>query len=250
MGFGLLLIGYFTATMMSFNTLGGIFRLIGYIFICFAAKKLSQYNRSFFVLLGWSLIMTLFSAATALSDISAFLSNNLLVEQPFISQGLTDLLTNTKIIFEFIFTAILSFCIRSIAKETGAEKIVYKAVRNFIYFCIFCVLQFLVWLAAQVDNPGLTEFIKSTALPAWMVILNLICIILFSLMIFSCYANICDIDDLEMKVKPSRFEFINRRRAKRESQSQAYIEEAQKYSEEQQARSAASARAKKKNKHK
>ena len=44
MGFGLLMIGYFTATMMSFNVLGGIFRLMGYILVCVAAKKLSQYK--------------------------------------------------------------------------------------------------------------------------------------------------------------------------------------------------------------
>ena len=216
MGFGLLMIGYFTATMMSYNLLGGVFRLIGYILICLAAKKLSQYNTTFFFLLAWSAVMTAFSAGAALSDISSFLYSNMIITQPFMAKGLTDFLTNTKIIFEFIFTALLCFCVRSIAKETGATKIIHKAVRNFIYFCIFCVLQFLVWLASVANLPALTDFVKMTALAVWMVLLNIVCVILISLMLFSCYANICDVDDVDMKIKPSRFEFVNRRRERRE----------------------------------
>lgn len=223
MGFGLLMIGYFTATMMAFNMLGGVFRLIGYILICFAAKKLSQYNTTFFFLLAWSAVMTVFSAGAALSDISSFLHNNLIIAEPLIAKGLSDFLTNTKVIFEFIFTALLCFCVRSIAKETGATKIIHKAVRNFIYFCIFCIFQFLVWLASVVNSPSLTDFIKMTALPVWMVLLNIVCVILISLMLFSCYANICDIDDVEMKIKPSRFEFINRRRERREKKDKEDI---------------------------
>ena len=248
MGFGLLMIGYFTATMMSFNLLGGIFRFMGYLLICFAAKKLYQYNTSFMLLLIWSIIMTLFSAGSALSDISAFLHNNLIIAQPFIPKGLSDFLTNTKVIFDLVFTALLCFCIRSIAKETGATKIIHKAVRNFIYFCIFCVFQFAVWLASVANSTALTEFVKMTALPVWMVLLNIICVILISLMLFSCYANICDVNDLEMRVKPSRFEFVNRRREAREKKSQAYIEEAEKYTREQKARLDASEKGKKKRK--
>lgn len=233
MGFGLLMIGYFTATMMSFNLLGGVFRLIGYFLICFAAKKLYQYNTSFIFLFVWSIIMSVLSAGSALSDISAFLHNNLIIAQPFIPISLSDFLTNTKVIFDLIFTALLCFCIRNIAKETGATKIIHKAVRNFIYFCIFCVFQFVVWLASVANSTALTEFVKMTALPVWMVLLNIICVILISLMIFSCYANICDVNDLDMRVKPSKFEFINRRREAKERKSQAYIDEAEKYAQEQ-----------------
>ena len=211
------MIGYFTATMMSFNLFGGVFRLIGYSLICFAAKKLSQYNTTFFFLFAWSAVMTAFSAGAALSDISSFLHNNLILAEPIISKGFSDFLTNTKVIFEFVFTALLCFCVRSIAVETGATKIIHKAVRNFIYFCIFCVFQFVVWLASAANLTWLKDFVKMTALPVWMVLLNIVCVILISLMLFSCYANICDIDDVEMKIKPSRFEFINRRREKREA---------------------------------
>ena len=246
MGFGLLMIGYFTATMMSFNLLGGIFRFIGYLLICFAAKKLSQYNTSFTFLLVWSVIMTVFSTGSALSDISAFLYNNLILSAPILPSKVSDFLTNTKIIFDFVFTTVLCFAVRSIAKETGAKKIVYKSVRNYIYFCIFCVLQFIVWLASVLNSPALTDFVKMTALSVWMVLLNIICVILISLMIFSCYANICDVNDLEMRAKPSRFEFINRRREARERKSEAYIQEAEKYTQEQKAWMNASKKEKKK----
>ena len=247
MGFGLLLVGYFTATMMSLNSLGGVFRLIGYILVIIAAKKLSDYNRSFLFLLGGSVIMTAFSAVGALSDVSAFLYNNLLISAPIVSTAVSDMLPSIRLFLDLAFTAVLCFSIRSIAKETGEEKIVYTSVRNFIFFCIFFVLQFLVWLGAQISSPAFTDFVRSTALPVWTVLVYLICVIFNCVMIFSCYAKICDANDLEMRVKPSRFAFVNRMREKRESKSEAYIEEAQRYSEEQTQRSAATARAKKKN---
>ena len=248
MGFGLLMIGYFTATMMSFNVLGGIFRLLGYTLVCVAAKKLSQYNTNFFFLLAWSIVMTLFSAGAALSDLSAFLCNNLIIAAPLVSDGVTVFLTNTRIIFDFVFTTVLCFAVRGIAKETGATKIVYKSIRNYVYFCIFCAFQFIVWLASVIGVPAFSTFVKMTALSIWTAFLSIICSILICLMLFSCYATICDVNDVEMKVKPSRFEFINRRREQREQRSQAYIEEAKKYSAEQQARAAVTEKAKKKKK--
>ncbi len=246
MGFGLLMIGYFTATMMSFNVLGGIFRLMGYILVCVAAKKLSQYNNGFFFLLAWSIVMVPFSAGAALSDLSAFLNNNLIITTPLVSKVITDILTNTRIIFDFIFTTVLCFTVRGIAKETGATKIVYKSVRNYIYFCIFCAFQFTVWLASVIGIPAFSAFVKMTALSIWTAFLSIICSILISLMLFSCYATICDANDVEMRVKPSRFEFINRRREQKEQRSQDYIEEAKKYSAEQQARTAVAEKSKKK----
>ena len=54
MGFGILLFGYFITTMMPIPLsmllpidLTGFIRMIGYIVVIIAAKKLSEYNSSF-----------------------------------------------------------------------------------------------------------------------------------------------------------------------------------------------------------
>ena len=73
MGFGLLLVGYFTATIMSLNVCGGAFAFIGYFIVVFGAKKLSLYNRSFLYLLWSSLVLLLLSVFLAVYDVSALL---------------------------------------------------------------------------------------------------------------------------------------------------------------------------------
>ena len=44
-------------------------------------------------------------------------------------------------------------------------------------------------------------------------------------MIFSCYAKICDSDDIEMKQKPSRFAFVNEKRKEQEEERQKILDE-------------------------
>lgn len=236
MGFGLLLVGYFTATVMSFNMLGGVFSFVGYTIMLFASKKLMQYNRSFTLLLASTVLMILLSAVTAISDVSTLLQKYMLISYPLIGEGVASVFLNVRLVLELIFTAVLCYCVRGIAKETGAEKIVYTAVRNFVFFCISFALQVVVWLAANTQLVGLTAFVNGTALPIWMVIINLVCLLLNCFMIFSCYSRICDENDLEMPQKPSRFAFINRRREEKERKRQQYIEEAEKYAEERKAK--------------
>ena len=75
----------------------------------------------------------------------------------------------------------------------------------------------------------LKEFSTSTLLPVWVVIIKLICWLFNCVMLFSCYSRICDVDDTEMLQKPSRFEFVNKRRAEKEKKIQERIEEAEEY---------------------
>ena len=258
MGFGLLLVGYFTASIMALNSFGGVFRLIGYAISCYSARKLSQYSRSFLFLLCVSIIEVAFSVFCAINDVSAFMYNNLLIVAPVFDAAVSGALPYLKIIFDFIFVAVMCYAVHNISKETGAEKTVYTPVRNFIFYCIFGVMQFVVWLASYTQNKDLIGFISNTALPIWMVIINIVCILLNCTMLFSCYARICDESDVDMVQKPSRFDFVNRRRAEKEEKRQKYLEEAERYikkedsayTPEQIARAEAAIRAKKKNKHK
>ena len=258
MGFGLLLVGYFTASLMSLNSFGGVFRVIGHILMCRGAKKLSQYNRSFLFLLITSVISAVCSCFFAVNDLSNFLYNNLLISYQIIPESVIISVPYIKLVMDFVLIAVLCYAVLSISRETGAVKTSYTPMRNFLFYCIFCVIQFIVWLASYSQMPGLVDFVTSTALPIWMVIINLICILLNCVMLFSCYARICDESDVDMPQKPSKFEFINKMRAEKEEKRQKYLKESEQYvntpqsaySPEQQARAAAAERAKRKIKHK
>ena len=205
MGFGLLLIGYFTATVMSLNLCGGVFAVIGYVTMMFAAKKLFEYNRSFVYLFYSSAVMATFSSVIAFYDVTALLYRYLIISTQPISDGVADTLLTVRLPLELVLTAILCFCVKSIAKDTGASKIVYKSVRNFVFYCVFFVLQSIVWISSEVSLNFLTAFVVSTALPIWVLIIKLVCLIFNCLMLFSCYSKICDVDDLEMLPRTSRY---------------------------------------------
>jgi hypothetical protein len=252
MGFGLLLVGYFTAMIMSINSLGGIFRLLGYLLICKGAKKLSQYNSHFLFLLYVSIPSLILSAFCAVSDVSDFLLLGIF------DVSMANTLSLLKVIFDLLTVLTMCIAVHSISKDTGAEKTVYSSVRNLAFYGLYMVIQVLVMSAKYFQSETLLNFIADTALPIWMVIINLVCIILNCLMLFSCYARICDVDDVEMERKPSRFAFINKMRAEKEEKRQKCVKDAEeylgiqqpKYTPEQQARAELAERAKKKNKHK
>ena len=231
MGFGLLFVGYFTATIMSLNVCGGAFALIGYLLMLFGAKKIMQYNRTFLFLLIASSVMVLFSSALAVYDISSLLYKYLIIPLVPISDSVYDILMNVRLVLDLVFTAILCYCIKNIAKETGVEKIHYAAVRNFVFYCIFFLLQSLVWLSTVIVSPGYQEFVFSMLLPVWVVIIKLVCLIFICIMLFSCYSKICDVNDVDMPQKPSKFAFVNKRREESERRRKEYLEEAKKREE-------------------
>ena len=231
MGFGLLFVGYFTATIMSLNVCGGAFALIGYLLVLFGSKKLMQYNRTFLFLLIASSVMALFSSVLAIYDISSLLYKYLIISNIPITEILYNSLLNVRLILDLIFTAVLCYCVKSIAKETGVEKIHYASVRNFVFYCIFFLLQGLVWLSTKISSPGFQEFVFSMLLPVWVVIIKLVCLIFICIMLFSCYSKICDVNDVDMPQKPSRFAFINKRREEAELRRKRYLEEAGKRAE-------------------
>lgn len=229
MGFGLLLVGYFTATIMSLNVCGGVFAFVGYLMMLFASKKLSQYNRSFLYLTFASAILIVLSSVIATYDVSALFHRHGIISVQPISDYVADVLLKIRLFLELGFTAILCFSIRNISKETGAEKTEYSSVRNFVFYCIFFLLQCVVWMASAMNIEFLKIFVVNTLLPVWVVIVKLVCLIFNCVMIFSCYSRICDVNDIEMPQKPSRFAFINKRREEKEIKRQARIKEAEEY---------------------
>lgn len=252
MGFGLLLMGYFLGMVMSLNIFGAFFRLAGFALAAYAARKLSDYHKGFSFLTLASIISVAVSVLGAISSLSAFLYDNMIISEKLIGDGLATAFGYARYGAELVFTVALCVAISLIAKETGEIKLRYVAIRNLALYCVYFVLQIICWLPHEYVG----TLLQITALPAVAQLAGFALILLNLLMIFSCYRRICDESDVDMPQKPSRFEFVNQMRAEREEKEKARQAkfakptEAKKlegdgYSDEQQRRSAANAKKKK-----
>jgi hypothetical protein len=252
MGFGLLLMGYFLGMVMSLNIFGAFFRLAGFALAAYAARKLSDYHKGFSFLTLASMLSVAVSVLGAISSLSAFLYDNMIIAEKLISDGLATAFGYARYGAELVFTVALCIAISLIAKETGEIKLRYVAIRNLALYCVYFVLQIICWLPHEYVG----TLLQITALPAVAQLAGFALILLNLLMIFSCYRRICDESDVDMPQKPSRFEFVNQMRAEREEKEKARQAKFAKpateqklegdgYSDEQQRRSAANAKKKK-----
>lgn len=252
MGFGLLLMGYFLGMVMSLNIFGAFFRLAGFALAAYAARKLSDYHKGFSFLTLASMLSIAVSVLGAISSLSAFLYDNMIIAEKLIGDGLATAFGYARYGAELVFTVALCVAISLIAKETGEIKLRYVAIRNLALYCVYFVLQIICWLPHEYVG----TLLQITALPAVAQLAGFALILLNLLMIFSCYRRICDESDVDMPQKPSRFEFVNQMRAEREEKEKARQAkfakpateqklEGERYSDEQQRRSAANAKKKK-----
>ena len=230
MGFGILFLGYFATTMMSIPLsrmlpidLGGLIKLLGYILIALAAKKLSDYNGGFKTLIVSSALMGCISGVEAFFDIVLFLANNQIAVFPFSSSiaYINDikLLDYVSFVAVIIFVATLCVSVKQIAEDTGVKKLVVAATRNFVFYCILFVVQAVAFMPFEWVTVYKPVFVSA------LLIIELLCWILNLYMLFTCYAKICDSGDVEMKQKPSRFEFVNKKRDEQEAERQKILDE-------------------------
>lgn len=230
MGFGLLFIGYFTAMLMSINTYGSIFKLVGYAIILVAAGKLEKYDRSFTLFKLATYLMLAMSAVLAVSDIWTLLYNELIVPSDPFGEVFRNVSAYAEIILSLAHNLFMLYAIRSIAIETEVEKISACAVRNLIFMCAYYVLYFIGTLPFAFAS----EYLKYCG--AFILILNFVWVILNLVLIYSCYARICDESDVEMQRKPSRFAFVNKMRAESEERERRAAERQAEYRRQKQER--------------
>lgn len=195
MGFGILFLGYFIAGIVFVGYLS-VANLLGGAVMIFALLKLREYNKSFNLPLVIILAGSLFYAFLSVVDIFKW------VGHPIITFGTTSALVVeiADMVLKFAINATLLWAIREIAKETEIGKIYVASTRNFVFFCILFTLQIVSKLPfAMTQRLGIVSVLLMLAL----VVLNLI-------LIFSCYMNICDSDDVDMARKRSRFAIVNK----------------------------------------
>lgn len=230
MGFGLLFLGYFIAELMSFHSFGYIARLVGYILILIATKKLSSYERAFrYAYLASFLMIANALFATAIG-IGGILYNNFIIDAPIFS-GVQEVAYNhIDNLFELIFHIILLIAIRKISISAEVDKNAYAAARNAVFYGIYFIMFYISYLPFEFT----ADYVRYFSFP--VILLYVVCLVLNVILIYSCYAKICDEADLDMPRKPSRFDFINKIREESDRRENRAIESTKEYIEKRKRR--------------
>lgn len=204
MGFGLLFIGYFMTHLMSVFSLGCLVRFAGYLLMMYAFVRLSKYNVSFRFPFYAGFLMLGVTAADCYAKIGKLLYDSLIINAFSLPEEFAQTVASADDLLSFLFHICLLYAIYDIARETEVEKIRVASVRNFVFICIYAFLIVISELPfAFVEN-----YKRYFSMP--IILLYFTIIILNLVLIFTSYANICDEGDVDMPLKKSRFEFVNR----------------------------------------
>ncbi len=202
MGFGLLFIGYLLTFLLSIAGGYGAFPAIGgCIVMLYAMTKLIDYEPrfkyAFFSLIPLALCVAFELSAVLSSMMGSYLPG-------FLGWTITDKIVKyANFAFEMVFHVAMLSAVAKIAADTGVEKTSRAAWRNLIIYGVYF-------------SAGVVSSFLPGTLPAAPYILKaqlalqLLCIVINSVALFSCYMRICDEGDQDMKAKPSRFGFVNR----------------------------------------
>lgn len=226
MGFGLLFIGYFVATLMSINIAGAFIRLAGYGIVIFAAGKLKRYHGAFAYFQIASVGMLAVALLFAVSKIFDFMYAEMLIGTEVFPESFDKALAIIELCASLIFNGFMLYAIRALAIETEVSKIAVNAVRNAIFVALYFVLNIIAYL----PFPFTESYASLFGLPS--LLLYFVWIILNLVLIYSCYAKICDEDDVGMERKPSRFGFVNKMRAEFDAREKKAMEESAQYRRE------------------
>lgn len=225
MGFGILFFGYCITYIMALNPYGVLFRLFGYVLVVLGCKKLGEYEPRFkrAGLLGVSLLVL--TVVQVVSFAFDYAYENLLIANDLFPTVIDDVIFYVNLALVCSFHIFLLLAIRYIARDTESDKIQSAAVRNLFFVCMYYFMVLLAYVPSPIQEP----YSKYLALPLFM--LNIVWLILNVILLFSCYAKICDESDVEMEQKPSRFEFVNNYRREMEERRRIADE---KYAKKQQ----------------
>ena len=202
MGFGILFIGYILSFVLSIASYGCVFSLVGYLTMLFALTKLWEYNGNFKYPFFTALPLALISAYDVFVMASGMMGIGYI--NPEI---LKNALPYVEIALELAYHGTLALAMASIASDTGLGTIKANAVRNYaLYILYFAIAAASIIPPVQASDAG--RYVTMAAFVA-----ELFCIALFAILIFSCYKNICDENDEDMRAKTSRFGFVNKIRS-------------------------------------
>ncbi len=232
MGFGLLFIGYFLTVfnVPVLGVFGTVMRMIGFAVIFFASEKLRVYNKTFLLTQIGSVVMLCVSLLILSVGVDSILYEELITQKRIYTQSVINVFGYLEQGMTLIFNSLMLWGIFKIARETEITKIANSAIRNFI----FMMLYLFTYLASFLPFSGIQSAKQEFAVICW--VLYFVWVILNVVLIFNCYAMICDESDVDMEVKPSRFAFVNKMRDEYERKSKKAREADEAYRDERKAK--------------
>jgi hypothetical protein len=215
MGFGLLFIGYFITYVMSLNSFGFIFRLLGYTVMSLSLLKLRDYEYGFAYPLSCSLALVLLGIYSFIQEGAAKLA--IALPEWFSAAG------GIAVWAEFILNIALNLTVLYAAALLAARLELQKqrtaAWRNMVLVGIYFVLEFLGMGPLAKNQMYIKYFAQPTLL------LQLIWSVLNLSLLFSCYMYICPEGDEDMPAKNAKNNFFDNLKVKSRSKSPEKTEE-------------------------
>jgi hypothetical protein len=224
MGFGLLLIGYMFAFVARIGLGEYIFAgmLLGGFFMYLGLSELKKYSPAFI----YSFICSIFII------LSSFLGVAIWVDTAF-GLGLGMSSTTISVIYEWskfliglAFNVFMLYGIIDISNRVDYPDTKLAAQRNFVFVAVFNLCQLLLLFPISFIQNDLSFF------NTLLIVIQLIYSIANALLIFKCYAMICQQGQEDMPRKPSKFAFVNKIRAIRDAKEEKAIEDMKVYYEE------------------
>lgn len=185
MGFGLLFVGYFISYVMSYVFIP---KLLGCLVMLAGVFKLSEYEIKFkkcVPVLGAMSIASSYMLAR-----SAFEYFGL--ESAIFGELTVNVVSLAEELLGFIFHVFLLMAISKIARDTGLDKLCFRAMRNLVIIAVAEVAYVTVSLIPK-NSDTVTQVLFWIALG-----LRLIWIVLNLSLLVSCYRMICDESDADM----------------------------------------------------
>lgn len=210
MGFGTLFIGYFFLINISYYEYTDI---IAAMVMLMGLYKLSEFNRGFKTAFALSGVFALFSLAQiTLTALEIF------IERSAITSALAYMNVPRCVLLLGLTYAIL-LGISDVATEVEANELASRAKRSLPFSFLYAII-------AVAELPVLSDLLgKSVAYIYFTLLVAEVIFIAINLVtVYRAYMQICMPEDLEVGVKKSRFDFVNRYRAYEEKKSGEYAE--------------------------
>lgn len=227
MGFGLLLIGYTFAYLITVGLGNYAFAglILGHFIMYLGIGELKKYSPAFIYAYIMSVMLIICSGFECVKGIDEMLNLGLGLS----GTSLASIFETSRFIFDAAFNFALLYGIIDMSVRVDYPDTKFKANRNMIFVGLYYVFQIIMSAVSQ--NPGENYAKYSSFMMTLVLLFKLAYVILNIGVIFKCYAFICPFEDLDMQRKPSRFEFVNKMRARTDAQEQKAIEETQRYME-------------------
>ena len=216
MGFGTLFVGYFLLLNITFY---GFTDVIAALIMAMGLYRLTTVNRDFKLAYYTSLGFAFYGFIELIKEFTV-------IFVPSIEGKLEGIVPYASMIRYAIILALTFFMLKGIANvsdEVGLREL--RARAN-----LFIPVSITVYaLSALFEIPLLSKFIPTEALAIISAALWVICfcLVIFNLItVYTAYMRICmpGDEDMDKKDSPSRFEFINKYRARKAEKEREYLE--------------------------